>query len=130
MTHVPRWRVYAQCRFVGYAHGACIDDAEVRARLLYDQRPLVLVSDAAWALLSKEQRAIYEGTEPPAPEKVRVARRRGIKTTLCRRCNEPVPQPKRPPGTRAGRPRRYHDECMSKSQRRWREREQGAEQIA
>ncbi len=112
-----RWRVYSSGSFLGFAHAGTDLLALDRARLLYDQRPLQVVTQAAWQTFSATARAIFEKGEAARPEKPRDAQ--GSIVTVCKKCRKPVPQTP-PRGKRTGRPRRIHDECLSPGQRRWR----------
>lgn len=106
-----RWRVYSSGTFLGFATADTDTRALDRARLLYDERPLQVVTEAAWETLNAAARALFEtGAVQVDARPVQ---------ELCKKCRRPVPQTP-PRGKRTGRPRRIHDECLSPAARRWR----------
>lgn len=92
---------------VGFVHAGDKAAALARATLIFDQRPIEVIAESAWSLLSRTERDVFTGTFTPPPECV------GAKSgdPPCIACGLLVPQPKREAGGRSGRPSRYHDEC-------------------
>lgn len=108
--------------FLGLVHGHSKEGAAARARLVFDPRPLDVVSQSDYAAMSNAERAVTEGTfEAPKVATELMLSASGEIVATCKACGLAVPQPQRIKGKRCGRPRRYHDECLPASLKRSRE---------
>lgn len=117
----PRWYIFHKGEQLGNVWAPDAARALALANLVRDQRPLTVISEAAWATYSREGRRVF--AEPETIEhltcEVRV-RPDGKRVATCLKCHRDVVQPAaRGHGTRVGRPQRYHDECLPPSNRRW-----------